>query len=512
MISAERIDTLMPELNSARNSQMYCRVGAGRRPRTMLFSAKVLVILIALFSPPVWTHAEPPLNSQLDLILRRELPSDHCISIQVADFNTGKILMERASDQPLIPASTLKVVTTSTALQVLNPDFRFATEIYIDGARNGSVGNLYIRGLGDPHLVSEELFRLTRDLKDRGLAHVRGDIVVDESYFNPGKPLDENEKLGFRAYHAPYGALSLNFNSIKIIAVPSSKLGEDAQIIMDPASEYARLEGRVKTVKGSKPLQTDIDRRVTKDGHEIISVNGSIGSDAPIKGRYINMLNPGLYAGYVFKEFLLREDIRVDGSVIKGNAPKNASSYMDFYSIPLGALVYWLNKYSNNFMAEQINMAMGAQVHGAPGTREKGLAVIRKHLEACGVKEADYSISEASGLSRNNKISAAAMVKVLLNTAYDFSYNAEFMASLSVAGTDGTMKEKFTDPQFRRRLRAKTGTLRGVNALAGFGVSIDNRPFVFAALVNSNQKNPGFINYADRIMKAILQVPMKSTK
>jgi len=172
--------------------------------------------------------------------------------------------------------------------------------------------------------------------------------------------------------------------------------------------------------------------------------------------------------------------------------------------------VYWLNKFSNNFMAEQMSLAMGASVYGAPGTREKGLAVIRKHLQSCGVDENQFALSEASGLSRNNRLSASALVRVLLAASRDFSYNAEFMASLGVAGVDGTLKEKFVEPAVRGRIRGKTGTLRGVNALTGYGVSVDGKRFVFAVIANSQDKGAGFINHADRITRQILDIPMSS--
>ena len=227
-----------------------------------------------------------------------------------------------------------------------------------------------------------------------------------------------------------------------------------------------------------------------------------------MKGRYVNVASPGLYAGEVFKEFLLREGVKAVGRVVTGTTPASAQPYYEHSSRPLGIVAYGLNKFSNNFMAEQLCMALGAKVHGAPGTREKGLSVIRRHLLSCGVPEGEFTLSEASGLSRNNRLSAAALVQVLLAASKDFSYGPEFIASLGVAGVDGTLKEKFAEKDTRRRLRAKTGTLRGVNALAGYGLSPDNKRFAFAVIVNSHQKGVGIIDHADRIARQILEIPM----
>lgn len=456
------------------------------------------------------SHAAPPLNQHLEAILKKELPAKVSVSIQVADLDTGQILMEKNPDTALVPASTMKVVTSATALHVLNPDFSFITEVFVEGLQGSSAGTLFLKGYGDPYLVSEELFALTRSVREQGLREVRGNIVVDDSYFQPDPPLDENEKLGSRSYHAPYSALSLNFNSIKVLVSPGQRPGKQATATIDPESEYASVKAEVKTVAGGKAANVSIIKEPRPQGGELVTVEGEIGVNATMKGRYVNVSNPSLYTGEVFKEFLLREGVRVGGRVISGTVPPTAGSYLEFHSRPLGAIVYWLNKFSNNFMAEQISMAMGASVHGAPGTREKGLAVIRKHLQSCGVDDGDFSLSEASGLSRNNRLSASALVRVLLAASRDFSYSAEFMASLGVAGVDGTLKEKFAEPAVKRKIRGKTGTLRGVNALTGYGVSTDGKRFVFAVIANSTDKGAGFIHNADKIARKILDVPMNS--
>ena len=465
-----------------------------------------VMILVYAGVPDAHSGGIPWLNKRLKAIVKDIVPANYAVSVQIADLETGQILMEMDPDRALVPASTMKVVTSTAALKVMKPDFTFVTEVLADKVTGASMGNLFLKGKGNPYLVSEELFALTRQLRDKGLQEVRGNIIVDDSYFIPGKPLDEAEKLGHRSYHAPYGALSLNFNSIKIVLLPASQAGTPARVIVDPVSEYATVNSRVRTTKGNRSPRPSIAKAARPRGGETIEVTGRIGVDAPSKGLYINVSSPALYTGEVFKEFLLREGIRVTGKVVHGKTPASAVPYLEFASRPLGIIVYWLNKFSNNFMAEQICLALGAQVHGVPGTREKGLSVIRKHLLSCGVDEGCFSLSEASGLSRNNRLSASALVKVLFSAAHDFSYNAEFISSLGVAGVDGTLKEKFTDSGAQRRLRAKTGSLRGVNALTGYGMFRDGRLFVFAVLVNSLRKGTGFVHYADPVIRAVMDL------
>lgn len=469
-----------------------------------------LVASVLLMQPSAAQPGEgrsPRFNGALNAIVKRSVPQDCQISMQVVDVDSGEILMEKNPGLALVPASTLKVLTSAAALQVLGPEYTFTTEVLADDMQGASVGNLFLRGRGDPYLVTEELFVLTRGVKDLGLVEVRGNIIVDDSYFLPGKPLDENEELGPRAYHAPYSALSLNFNSLKLVLLPTLP-GKPAKVLTDPISEYGTVENEVRTVKGDLPAKVEITKKPGAHGRDIIHVQGEIGASAQPWRRYVNVSTPALYTGEVFKEFLLREGIKIGGRVLLGRAPESAHKIHEFNSRPLGLIVYGLNKFSNNFIAEQLCLAMGATVAGPPGTREKGLSVIRRFVEQCGVDTKGLRLSEASGLSRQNRVSAAVLVRVLLKTFTEFTYGPEFMASLSVAGVDGTLKDKFTAQELRGRLRAKTGNLRGVNALAGYGLSQEGRLFAFACLVNSTQEKPAFINHSEKLMRAVLELPL----
>jgi D-alanyl-D-alanine carboxypeptidase/D-alanyl-D-alanine-endopeptidase (penicillin-binding protein 4) len=464
--------------------------------------------LILWYAPDAIGAGTAELNRRIDAIVKQAAPAGYSISVQLADARSGKILAEKNPDLPLMPASTMKVATSWAALSVLKPDFTMVTEVLADRISGASAGNIYLKGLGDPYLVSEQLFALTREVSSKGLSEIRGDIIVDDSYFIPDKPLDEQEKLGHRSYHAPYSALSLNFNSLKIVVHPGAKPGQAAKVSVDPDSEYATVIAAVKTAAGKQPANLDIQRDSDPSGRDVIRVGGAIGVEAASKGRYVNVSSPPLYVGEVFKEYLLREGIRVSGKVIRGQTPADAALYCSFNSQPLAVIVYWLNKFSNNFMAEQLCLALGAAVHGAPGTREKGLSVIRKQLLSIGVDESAFQLAEASGLSRKNRLSSAALVRVLLTAAQDFSCYPEFVSSLGVAGADGTLKEKFAENGLKRRLRAKTGNLRGVNALAGYGLSPDGRQFAFAVIVNAPGDNAGFIDHGEKILRAVLDIPL----
>ena len=443
-------------------------------------------------------------NRELKLILEKELQADMVASVQVSELGSGKVLMEANPDLALVPASTMKVLTSACALSSLGPEFCYTTSVYVDGLRNSTADNLYIKGSGDPHFVTEDLFVLTRMIKDRGLQEVRGSIIVDDFFFMPSKPLDENEELGLRAYHAPYSALSLNFNSIKISTLPAANIGAPARVTLDPASEFASLKSNVKTVEGSKAPQLEINKTSDDSERERISVTGTIGVDAQARGKYVNVSNPALYFGHTLKEFLQREGIRVNGSIRRSLTPQSASLLCEYTSKPMSLLVYWLNKFSNNFMAEQILLTIGAKAFGPPGTREKGLEALKRFLAACNIPETSLSLADASGLSRSNRISSSTMVRVLQTAVGDFGYGPEYLSSFAVSGIDGTLKDKFNEEGMRRKVRAKTGSLRGVSALAGFAVSREGKILVFSVIVNS-EKPKGFLDQAEKITRAILK-------
>ncbi len=464
-----------------------------------------LTVLVCFNSVVPYAYAQgPAFNRELKLILDRELQSDMVASVQVSELGSGQVLMEANPDLALVPASTMKVLTSACALSSLGPEFCYTTSVYVDGHKDSTVENLYIKGSGDPHFVTEDLFVLARMIRDKGLLEIRGSIVVDDSFFLPSKPLDENEELGIRAYHAPYSALSLNFNSFKIITLPATNIGSLARVKLDPSSEFVILKSNVKTVEGSKSAQLDINKTTDASEREHISVIGTIGVDAQARGRYVNVSNPALYFGYTLKEFLQREGIRVNGSVRRSLTPPSVFPLCEYTSKPMSLIVYWLNKFSNNFMAEQICLTVGAKAFGPPGTRGKGLEALKRFLITCGVQETSFSLSDASGLSRANKISASTMVKVLQTAVGDFSYGPEYLSSFAVSGIDGTLKEKFNEEGMRRRVRAKTGTLRGVSALAGFGVNGQGKILVFSVVVNS-ERPKGFIDQAEKITRAILK-------
>lgn len=340
--------------------------------------------------------------------------------------DTGEVIAAHNADVPLIPASSLKIVTAYCALKKLGPSYHFETRVWSEGPiQNGAVQNLLIQGEGDPSLVTERLWILMEELKARGLKSIRQNIYLDDGYFAaqdyPGRR--ENNR---RAYNALTSALAVNFNAV---------------------SRYQN--GQTHYRRASDPL--------------------------------------ALFAREL-SEVLKAHSIALGGKILPGQI---AASHL-LYSLPskpLGLIVHDMNKYSNNFIAEQLLKHLGAKFAGPPGTTAKGIQVLNHCLEDAGVDTSQITLRNGSGFSRRNKIPAKALTAVLLAGWRDFSLGSEFISSLSVAGLDGTMKERNSPRELAGVLRAKTGSLNGISSLSGLVPSKKGRLFVFSILMNDYKRD-----------------------
>ena len=349
-------------------------------------------------------------------------------AVIISDKN-GKIIFSKNSSKKLVPASTLKVLTSLAAIHYLGSDFRFKTEFHMD---NDS--NLKIKGFGDPLLISEIVEEiaiiLCDNLKKNGA--IINNIVLDDSYFDylikiPGITLSD------QPYDAPNGALCVNFNTLYFKRFKNSYISAEAQTPLLPCA----LKKIRKTSNNS--------------GRIVFSHN---------KNEYT------LYAGEMFLFFLKKHGAQITGDIKVGHVNKGEKLILQYESkFSLQEIIAKLLKYSNNFMANQLLLAMGADVFAPPGTLDKGRRALLDYAgHTLGVK--DIFIAEGSGISRQNKISAIDMDKILL----EFKPYRKLMR---------TMKNEYY----------KTGTLNGISTRVGY---IDNGKddiSRYAIMLNRSEKS-----------------------
>ena len=212
--------------------------------------------------------------------------------------------------------------------------------------------------------------------------------------------------------------------------------------------------------------------------------------------------DPTRFAAASFRTFLQKEGVTVRGGILQGRTPKEARLLARDLSRPLGVIIRGLNKFSNNFMAEQLLKTMGAELHGLPGTAENGLLEVRKFLVSLGISPAHFELADGSGLSRLNKTTPRVLATVLERVYHDFRLRPEFVASLAVVGVDGTVRKKFRSRPEARRVRAKTGLLFGVHALSGYAAAKNGEVLVFSILINENACQP--VRVMNRMLLAMV--------
>ena len=431
------------------------------------------------------------LRTQLDDLFSAGPIAKAKVSAIVIDADSGKPLYARGEKTQLNAASNVKIVTSATGLSLLGPEYRWRTTLSIVGPPSGPPlpaggevpGDLFLRGSGDPTLATEDLSTMIGDLVALGLHKVRGALVVDESLFDGGTmPPAYDQKTDSTASRAPASAASLNGNVVAVTIVPGAAAGAPAHVMVDPPSPYFTIAGRVVTAT-SGPQVPGVDTK-EEPAHTRVNVAGRIRLGADPRTFYRRVGQPSLFLGHTLKQLLERRGISV-GTVKVGHAPAQGMRVLAAHdSAPLAVVVQELNKRSNNLAAEQLLRTLGAEIGGHPGSWDKGLKAVERYLAGIGIKPGSYQMQNGSGLYDSNRFSAEQIVTVLRAASRDFRISAEFLASLAVAGTDGTIAHRMGGTLAERYVRAKTGTLANVSCLSGFAGSPGHTPLVFSIIVN----------------------------
>jgi D-alanyl-D-alanine carboxypeptidase/D-alanyl-D-alanine-endopeptidase (penicillin-binding protein 4) len=444
--------------------------------------------LLALLAPLPGGAGDPAgdgaeLSQALSRIVASSALERSRTGILVASLETGEVLFARNADELLNPASNVKLFTSAAALARLGPDYRFDTEIYVDAGEGGGPRTLYVRGKGDPSMVTERLWAVAGDIFHLGLRSLK-EIVVDDSWFDgerEGPGFDQER--GDRAYLAPVGALSLNFNAVAIHVAPGSRVGEKGRVSLEPPSDFLVLDDRTLTA-GVRARRRVVPSSVLEGGRQRILVQARLplGSRAQVFHRKVD--DPPLYFGYTLKRLLELRGVKVAGKVRRGTVPEGARLLAVSQSEPLAEVVRRLEKTSNNFIAEQILKTLGAEAKGTPGSWPKGVEAVEDFLAEAGIPRGSYIMKNGSGLNDANRFSARQTVALLREMWRRFPLMAEFVAALPVAGRDGTIRWRMEDSDAAGRLRAKTGTLENVASLSGYVESRGGAKLAFAVLVN----------------------------
>ncbi len=411
------------------------------------------------------------------------------IGIQIVSVDSGEVVYERNPDLRLNPASNTKLVTSAAALVTLNPEYQFTTSVHIHGNLKDGVlsGDIYLRGGGDPSLSYEGLLKLAHDVYSAGIRTITGNVIGDDSFFDKEREFSGWDDFD-RAYSGRISGLSLNYNAVRLLVKPSSRSGGTPRIVLEPPTSYVKVQNKAVTSSKSG-IYASFSSSSTEDElsapEETLVIKGKISSKSRYGiSAYVYVNNPSLYAATSFRDALEQMGIAVEGQTVLGEVTTKSKQIAVYASESLARIICDSNKISNNFVAEQLLKTLGAEVLGKPGTIEKGLQVLTDFLEEMGIPHDAYVLENGSGLSRHNRLSPDQIVTLLTFMYEHFGVRSEFMASLAVAGVDGTLRKRLQDTQAERRLRAKTGALTAVSCLSGYAASRDNEVFAFSIMMN----------------------------
>ncbi|MGE5240015.1 MAG: D-alanyl-D-alanine carboxypeptidase/D-alanyl-D-alanine-endopeptidase [Bacteroidota bacterium] len=449
-------------------------------------------LLLALCRLPVAAAATPiatTLPAPIAAALKRQGLSTRGLSIYVQEIGQPEPLLAVAADKPRHPASTMKLLTTLATLEELGPAYRWKTEAYTSAPiRNGRLdGDLYLKGYGDPYLVIEQFWLFLRALRAQGLREIHGDLVLDQSYFaRESGDSAEFDNQPLRTYNVLPNALLVNFQAVSFRFLPRPQANR-VEIVADPMPANLEIENRVRLTQnacngwgshlGLKVLQRDGQTRVIFSG----------GYDAACGDHELfrAVSEPAAYILGTFRSLWSELGGSFDGAVREQAVPAGAPLLYTGYSPPLSDIIRSINKYSNNVMARQLLLTLGADRAGPPGTTEKGIAAIHAWLRDHDLELPELVLQNGSGLSREEEISARHLGAVLL-AGWRSPYMPELVSSLPISAMDGTLRGRFNgETELDGRMHLKTGSLRDVRAIAGYMLDRQGRRMIVVCLHNS---------------------------
>ncbi|MCE9580036.1 MAG: D-alanyl-D-alanine carboxypeptidase/D-alanyl-D-alanine-endopeptidase [Deltaproteobacteria bacterium] len=424
---------------------------------------------------------------RIEAILRGPLRAG-TTALYVVDADTGRELFSVHPDDPLNPASNVKLISTATALEALGPDHRYQTRLYgpVPDADGSLAGDVYLYGSYDPTLGPDDLEDLARTIAARGITRIDGGIVVGP---------EANRDAIFRA-------------KIKV-TVTATEPGLAPTVEVDPPTAFTALTIDATTARGKRGAVT-LASKPSTDGDQArlaVTIKGTLGR-GKTQTLAIWPTDRGAYTAEVFRAALARAGVAVSGGVrtegfdvfamdaaTHGWLPVELGTHQ---SEPLAAIVAQVNKRSINWLADRVVMTAAAARIGAVPSMTAGVDAMYRWLGArAGVARDAAVIDTGSGLSYKTELSARQIVEVLRAGAGVLpsaptddtarACHAAYLASLSVAGVDGTLRGRFHNAM-RGKLTAKTGTLSNVIALSGFLEAAPGQHLAFALITNGNRK------------------------
>ena len=404
-----------------------------------------------------------------EILREKNIPTDS-LSILVQELDAPAPLLSHNTDKPFNPASVMKLVTTYAALQILGPEYQWKTEFYLDGRyRNGTlVGDLVVKGYGDPYMVEETLLPVLRSMRHKGLKHITGKLVVDNSYFEKSN-IDPGafDNKPYRVYNATPSALMTNFQATRFTITPNAHAGE-VEINAWPSPPELTINNEMNLVEGKcRGSHRWPYMQFSDNGDELVArFKGDYSSQCGLREINRAVAPPAalFYGAFIPTWRYLGGSLRK--GYREGLAPPGVKPFHVHHSRPLADVIRLINKHSNNVMTRQLLLTIGAHEFGHPGSLEKGRKAIVKWMQDEGIDTDGFIIDNGSGLSREARVKADTLNQ-LARHQWKSPWMPEMLSSLSILGRDGTGKKRLKKDPLEGTMHFKTGLLDHVRSMAG---------------------------------------------
>lgn len=469
----------------------------------MKFFKPLLPALFALSSTmSMATATELPL-SVLTALRQANIPVSS-VGIVVREVNASTPLIQVNAKQAMNPASTMKLLTTYAALELLGPAYTWKTEAYIDGKLENGVlyGNLIIKGYGNPKINSEHLWLWLHELRNRGLRDIQGDLILDHSAFSAQK-IDsaafDNDPA--RAYNVGPDALLLNFNAIRFHFIPDTG---KVNVYTEPALAGYQLDN--KLILKSQRYCGDWDNNIQIElVDNVIRLTGAYPAACGEHDKAISLLSHTNYFDAVFRSLWQEMGGTLSGKTRDAPTPSSAMLLATHYSQPLSEIIRDINKFSNNVMARQVFLSLSlnnntpafntpqtdpASALSPSASVELSSLALRNWASHKGFDFPELIIENGAGLSRKARISPLSL-SLLLQDIQLSPFSSEIEASLPIVGVDGTMKRRHDNCAVTTHAHMKTGSLDGVKSIAGYLQSRSGKQWILVFIINHDHASKG---------------------
>lgn len=473
----------------------------------VIFSIRFLIVFFLLSG---FCFSQTSVQGKIDKLLSDKFFESTHAAIDVYDLTNKDTVYQKNVKYLMHPASNMKILTSAAGLVFLGPDYNFETTLYYKGDVKDRVlnGDIYIVGGFDPIFSIIDLDYFVNAIDSLRIKKINGNILADVSnidtmYWGKGWMWDDDPSTD-----SPYlSSLNINENSVDALLI-GTKLGKAAHLILNPYSDYFKIDNETITVPSNAEGSYTITRDWMNKKNTIIAT-GRVRREKIISGDEepisLNVFRPDLYFLTLLKETLERKGIKVKGEINDSLLPKDAV-YLRTVSRPLSKVIEPLNKKSDNLSAEMVLYAMAGKYFGKPATAKKGISVINNFITSTGFNPEKYRLVDGSGLSHYNLVSAELILEVLKYMYYSEPDLYEKLSdSFPVAGVDGTLEKRMRGTIAEGSVKAKTGTISGVSDLSGYITTKSGKLLAFSILMENFVNNTSTArNFQDEICKILV--------